>query len=119
MNPLTRTFVRKHCLDAEVFRRAARSYALYYADPANDFPGGCCHALRRCAPDFGFIPYRTFFFAAMSDEDYQGYLYLWAVPNERASRRVHEMLTPRLIALELCALMVEDLSGPATHVPKK
>lgn len=110
MNPLTRTFVRRHRLDADVFRQAARSYALYYADPANDFPGGCCHALRRCAPDHGCLRYRDLFYAAMHDENSNGYLYMWAVPNERASRRVHEMLTPRLIALELCALMVEDLS---------
>lgn len=109
MNPLTRTFVKRHRLKPEVFRQAAVSFDQYYRDPFNDFPGGCCHALRRSVPGLGYIPYRSFFFAVMSDEDYQGYLYMWDVPNERASRQEHTMLTPRIIALELCALMVEDL----------
>ena len=113
MNPLTRTFVRRHRLDPELFRQAARLYAERFDDPAG-IAGGCCHALRRACPDILVRRlYQFFFFDLLNDDATNGLLYLWPCPpppDDVRKRDVHTQLTPRLIALELCALMVEDLS---------
>lgn len=114
MNPLTRTFVRRHRLDATVFRQAARLYAERFADPAG-IAGGCCHALRSATIGQPTLrrPYQSFFFDLLNDDATNGLLYLWPCPpppDDVRKRDAHSQLTPRLIALELCALMVEDLS---------
>lgn len=114
MGPLTRTFVRRHRLDADVFRQAAENYTIYYDEAVLDYPGGCCHAIRRCVPNPARgRRYREFFYALLDDDSCNRLLYMWPVPLEVTGRNETTMLTPRLIALELCALMVEDLSGPA------
>ncbi len=113
MNPLTRTFVRHHRLDAEVFRQAARLYAERFSDP-DCCPGGCCHVLREsCWAVVARQPYRHFFFTLLDDPASNRLLYMWPCPpppGDSRRRDVSTMLTPRLIALELCALIVEDLS---------
>lgn len=116
MNPLTRTFVRKHRLEADVFRQAAAIYAGQFSAP-DQVAGGCCHALRSAVlRNEHRRPYRIFFFELLNDDATNGLLYLWPcppLPDDVRKRDARTQLTPRLIALELCALMVEDLKGPA------
>lgn len=137
MNPLTLSYVRKHRLDPEVFREAARLYAARFEDPGCDYPGGCCIAIR-CAlqvrrrflsgDELGQLtrsarPYSNILFAAMADGANDGLLYLWPCPRESILERDANLtLTPRLIALELAALFVEDLLAGAVaagHNPDK
>lgn len=129
MNPLTLSYVRKHRLDPEVFRRAVDLLVQYNIPHRFLYTRGLCTVL-------DYVPgcwdgksclYIAFLEALCSDVE-RGAVFWWrcpdVVPRHPKARRlyVQEAYTPRVVALELAALFVEDLLASARapgHNPDK